>query len=75
MLRHSKRVAVVHQAVKQHLVHAESSDNQPNVGIGSDSEVEQNDSELLEHNSCAGWKHVCALPFASNAKKSQMLQR
>ena len=59
----------MHQAVKQHHVHAESDSNdiQPNVGIGSDSEVEQNDSELLEHHSCAGWERVCALPFASNA--------
>lgn len=36
-----KTVAIVHCAVEQHDVHADSSDNQPNVGIGSDSEVEQ----------------------------------
>jgi len=56
----------VHYAVEQHDVHAESSDSKPNVGIGSESEVEQNDRELLEHNGCTGWKQICFLPFASN---------
>jgi hypothetical protein len=63
----SKRVVVVHRAVKQHNVHAESSDSRPNVGIGSNSEVEQDDNELLEHDACAGWKHVRALPSFRNA--------
>jgi len=70
----SKRVVVVHRAVKQHNVHAESSDSRPNVGIGSNSEVEQDDNELLEHDAWAGNMSVLFHLSGMLAKKPQTLQ-